>query len=515
MWGSHSLDSVSSRLRAIFAKPVDSAEDDFADEEEDVFRSKEYGELMKDYEVHDVVTEEGKSVGITVAKPTMNAYFEEESEYAPVVVSNARDLPATETVAAPAAPKAKVEVTEPADLFINALRRPARKKFDASEPIIKRKAAPAEVPVTEVPAEPAAVVPAADIPVEEIVGVTDIPAEPAVTIEPITVTEVEEVPAEPVVVEASEAEPVMEVENGAAIEEVPAEPVAEVPVEEAEPVVVEETEVPVIEEVTAEAEPVTAGTTVVMALPAPAEVELLALKSEVPVAEAEPADEEASATEAEPVAEEIPAAEDVAFTVGEYTEESADARDDAVMVASSVIAGTDSEHDAVIETAEMQESEVEHEITSQKTETEVAAISAPVVMALPKKFEVPELEPASSEIGCVQTSEEVASTETSVEADDKPITDDTLVAGTEREALPVIVMNLDRDVLFAFRGDLENDEREFASTSVDNDCAFPEDYLDRTETTFNIRAPREPARPRLALETSRYRGFTGGYRPRY
>jgi hypothetical protein len=168
------------------------------------------------------------------------------------------------------------------------------------------------------------------------------------------------------------------------------------------------------------------------------------------------------------------------------------------------------EEEEAIVTAELEESAVEHEMVSQKIESEapaVYALTAPAkyTPALPsRKIEVPALPEAKGEIQNTGSAQEsVEATETSTESMDEPVTNDTSIQQEVRQELPIAIVNEDRDVLFAFREELNADEFEFASTSMDNNSAFPEDLLDETETTFKIRMPRY---------SNGFSGFTGHFR---
>ncbi|MCQ2078726.1 MAG: hypothetical protein MJZ38_01525 [archaeon] len=236
------------------------------------------------FEVHKVETESHEVVGIKVSKVPDTLYFEEEAPYAPTVVQVAR-APVSEPVFAEPAKKENVAAAEPADLFINALRRPTRQKFDASEPRIKKKAVEA-APVVETPVM---------APVIEEVKAEPAPVEvPAIVVEQvepqsITIEVAEEFVPEVVDVPVAEAEPApVVVETPVEVEPV----VIETPVIEAEPAPVEVIEietpveaVPVVEEVKAEPAPVE-----IKAEVATVEViELEPIAVDAPVIEAEPA----------------------------------------------------------------------------------------------------------------------------------------------------------------------------------------------------------------------------------
>ncbi len=446
MWGSHSFNSVGARLRAAVGKVRETVSRNSVEYDDDEIETERPFAIETDYEEHSVPVETGEPAKILVRKQTSVVYFEEDEEAAPVVVSNARDRPVSEEPVNQVEKKPRIAVTEPADLFINALRRPARERFATVEPVIRKKEA---APVV---AEQEVVDPAPAVEVK-----ADVPA-PVIEI------------AEPEMVQTgmTDCEPITVGETPApdmTVEEI-AEPAAEAILE---PVVTTEV-------------------------------------AEEPVAEPIAAEEPVIAVEQTPEPE-------VTFEIADMVEAaSPTAAADAAMVASSVIevrpAPAAEEEEAIV-TAELEESAVEHEMVSQKIESEapaVYALTAPAkyTPALPsRRIEVPALPEAKGDLqklGCEQTAEE---TETSTDSMDKPATNEPSIQVEVRQELPIAIVNEDRDVLFAFREELSADEFEFASTSMDNNSAFPEDLLDETETTFKIRMPRY---------SNGFSGFTGHFR---
>ena len=446
MWGTHSFNSVGARLRAVVGKVRETVSRNSVEHDDDEIETERPFAIETDYEEHSVPVETGEPVKILVRKQTSVVYFEEDEEAAPVVVSNARDRPVSEEPVNQVEKKPRIAVTEPADLFINALRRPARERFATVEPVIRKKEA---APVV---AEQEVVDPAPAVEVK-----ADVPA-PVIEI------------AEPEMVQTgmTDCEPITVGETPApdmTVEEI-AEPAAEAILE---PVVTTEV-------------------------------------AEEPVAEPIAAEEPVIAVEQTPEPE-------VTFEIADMVETaSPTAAADAAMVASSVIevrpAPAAEEEEAIV-TAELEESAVEHEMVSQKIESEapaVYALTAPAkyTPALPsRRIEVPALPEAKGDLGklgCEQTAEE---TETSTDSMDKPATNEPSIQVEVRQELPIAIVNEDRDVLFAFREELNADEFEFASTSMDNNSAFPEDLLDETETTFKIRMPRY---------SNGFSGFTGHFR---
>ena len=447
MWGSHSFNSIGARLRAAVGKVRGTVSSKDVDYDDDEYETERFPAIATDYEEHSVPAVTGEPAKILVRKQSSVVYFEEDEEAAPIVVSNARDRPVAEEPVNQVEKKPRIAVTEPADLFINALRKPARERFATAEPVIRRKEAAPVVAEQEV-VDPA---PAVEVKAEVPAPVIEI-AEPDISQTRIT-------DCEPITVGESPA-PDMTVEEIA-------EPAAEAILE---PVVTTEVaEEPVAEPIVA-VEPVT-------------------------------------------VVEQTPEPE-VTFEIAEMVEEaSATAAADAVMVASSVIeahpAPAAVEEEAIV-TAEIEESAVEHEMVSQRIESEapvVYALAAPAkyTPALPsRKIEVPALPEAKGEIQNTGSAQEsVEATETSTESMDEPVTNDTSIQQEVRQELPIAIVNEDRDVLFAFRKELSADEFEFASTSMDNNSAFPEDFLDESEMTFKIRMPRY---------ASGFSGFAGHFR---
>ena len=447
MWGSHSFNSIGARLRAAVGKVRGTVSSNDVDYDDDEYETERFPAIATDYEEHSVPAVTGEPAKILVRKQSSVVYFEEDEEAAPIVVSNARDRPVAEEPVNQVEKKPRIAVTEPADLFINALRKPARERFATAEPVIRRKEAAPVVAEQEV-VDPA---PAVEVKAEVPAPVIEI-AEPDISQTRIT-------DCEPITVGESPA-PDMTVEEIA-------EPAAEAILE---PVVTTEVaEEPVAEPIVA-VEPVT-------------------------------------------VVEQTPEPE-VTFEIAEMVEEApATAAADAVMVASSVIeahpAPAAVEEEAIV-TAEIEESAVEHEMVSQRIESEapvVYALAAPAkyTPALPsRKIEVPALPEAKGEIQNTGSAQEsVEATETSTDSMDEPATNDTSIQQEVRQELPIAIVNEDRDVLFAFRKELSADEFEFASTSMDNNSAFPEDFLDESEMTFKIRMPRY---------ATGFSGFAGHFR---
>ncbi len=544
MWVSRSFDSVGSRARAVFGKLrgafAGRTDDDYEDEPLAIEAPR--GLDRNDFEAVRV-GDSADSPEVFVAKPTEAAYFEIEEAYAPTLVGASRMDARVDDIVEPRSRREKAAAGEPADLFINALRRPVHQKFDSSAPVFKKKAevAPVSAPATEV--EP--VVEQIVFEAEDVAEQTEVVVAPEVTAEEVE-TVIDETVIEAPVAEVPAAEtPAVEV----AAEENLEIPAINIPVTEAsveEPVTEAAEELPAVEaepeiEVAPVAEPI-------IALPAPAApVEAAAEEEydfsmfdnletddsrveyeishdvgkeetfavEAPVAEA--AEEEnleipvinipvAAAVTEEPAVEaveELPAAE--AEPVVE---------DDTVFDVASLVAVEPAITEApVAEAAEEENLEIPViNIPAAAAVAEEPAVEAPiaeepaveaepvrtlpakVVLSLPQKIEIPALERSAPEQDVVSgyTADEMAETSVAVKEEKASETE---TIGEVKAQLPPVILNEDRDVLFAFRGELESDEFEFINTSYDDNLAFREDYLDETERTFKIRAKIE--RPRF------------------
>ena len=513
MWVSRSFDGFGSRARALFGKLRGAIANGTDDEYDDGTLAIEAPRGLDREEYEAVKVED--TTEIFVAKPSEAAYFEIEADYAPTIVGASKLDTRVDDIVEPRSRREKAAAGEPADLFINALRRPVREKFDASTPVFKKKAeaVPVTAPATEVePVVEQIVFDATDVAEEsEVIVAPVVFAEEVETVIDDTVLEVPEVEAEPVaeepIVEENLEIPVINipapVAEEPAVEVAAAEPVAEESPElvfdipalvNVEPEMEVAAEEPVIE-VAPVAEPI-------IALPAPAAPVEAAeeeydfsmfdnlesddsrveyeLRHDVREEETfEVLAEEPAEIEAEPVAEEnleipvinIPAA------------------------AEAPVAEAVAEEEPIIEAAEEVPTVEAEPAVEEVTEAEpVRALPAKVVLSLPQKIEIPELEreaPQNDEFSGYATPE-MADTNTEAEKV-KVLESETL--GEIKEQLPPVIINEDRDVLFAFRGELESDEFEFINTSYDDNLAFREDYLDETEGVFKFRTKLE--RPRF------------------
>ena len=539
MWVSRSFDSLGSRARAIFGKLRGAIANGNDDEYDDRTLAIEAPRGLDRDDFETVrIDDSGSSAEIYVAKPSEAAYFEIENDYAPTIVGASKVDARVDNIVEPRSRREKAAAGEPADLFINALRRPVREKFDASTPVFKKKveAEPVTAPATEVEpvveqivfdavdvAEQSEVVVATDVAAEEVETVIDetILEAPAVEAEPVAeepVTESLEIPVINIPAPVAE-EPVVE-----AVEETPAveaEPVVSEEVPEAEPVVeaVEETPAveaePVVSEEVPEAEPVIEVAPVaepIMALPAPAApVEAAVaeeeydfsmfdnLESDDARVEYEIRHDVGKEEEFEILADE-PAVEAVEETPAVEAEPAVAEENLEIPVinipAEAPIAEAAAEEPVVEAVEETPAVEAEPAVADEPAvEAEpVRALPTRVVLSLPQKIEIPELERAEPQEDSLSGYSCGEMAETSAAVEESKVSD-TNTVGEIKEQLPPVIVNEDRDVLFAFRDELESDEFEFINTSYDDNLAFREDYLDETERTFKIRAKIE--RPRF------------------
>ncbi len=484
MWVSRSLENLSSRARAFLGR-LRGVDSDYADESSDdgyLAIEAPRGLDNDDFDVMSVNTGAGHAE-IFVTKPSEAAYFEHDEVFEPVMMGTARPDVEVDDIVEPLSRKDKIASGEPADLFINALRRPPYQKFDSSTPVIKKKvvAAPAPAPIEVEPV------------IEQIVFEADMAeVTPAIVAPEILAEDVNTV-IEDVVI----AEP-------ATVAEAPAEERLEIPVinipapvaEEPDPVLMETLEV---DDSRVECEISHEAMEQVVAEPAP-----VAQKFEI-------GDEvfDMSAIDFVEAPYTAPAAPVEKFEIGDevfdmsalYFEEEAyvapvaEAPVEKFEIGEEVFDMSALEFEEVAYTAPEAVSEVAPEAAP--VAQPVLALPAPktVVRSLPAKLDIAELEkeePSSDVSGGVYTNVEMADTSGSA-AEEKKVSENITIE--QVATLPVVVVNEDRDVLFAFRNELEADEAEFISTSYDDNLAFREDYLDQTECTFKFRAKIE--RPRF------------------
>ncbi len=410
-----------------------------------------------DYEAHEVETGNGKA-RIFVARRT-SSYFDEDEEYSPTIVSAPRqninyshrrtlaDTPAGES---------------PADLFINAIRKPARQITADMEPVIIRKERIAPSPAFE--AKPVVVAPAEPVieiavPVADTTVSIEVPAEP----EPVvSVTDVDVVPEVSVV----EAVPEATVDESVIEDfEIMASAVECALAHAEEPVVTEEVVAAQLAEIAVEAEPVAE------VIEQPMVTEEVAVEAE-PVVEA-PVEE---IVEVVPVAEpvEVESAEETVEPVQETPATYALSAPKTVMLAlpprleiRSLPAAPEAAEEPVQETEPVQ-----------------------VTVSLPKKIEVEPLEPVMQEIQITEYANPVApaeATATSAGAVQEPVTVDTLV---DVSTAPALELENPDDVLLAFYPELRSESEEMTLTSMEINKPLPEDVLDKTECTFKLKIRR-------------------------
>ena len=513
MWVSRSFDSLGSRARAIFGKLRGAIANGNDDEYDDGTLAIEAPRGLDRDDFETVrIDDSGSSAEIYVAKPSEAAYFEIENDYAPTIVGASKVDARVDDIVEPRSRREKAAAGEPADLFINALRRPVREKFDASTPVFKKKveAEPVTAPATEVePVVEQIVFDAVDVAEQsEVVVATDVAAEEVETVIDETILEAPAVEAEPVAEEpVTESLEIPVINIPAPVAEEPVvEAVEETPAVEAEPVVAEEVpEAEPVIEVAPVAEPI-------MALPAPAApVEAAVAEEEYDFSmfdnlESDDArveyeirhdvgkEEEFEILADEPVVEaveETPAVEAEPAVIEENLEIPV-----INIPAEAPIAEAAAEEPVVEAVEETPAVEAEPAVADEPAvEAEpVRALPTRVVLSLPQKIEIPELERAEPQEDSLSGYSCGEMAETSAAVEESKVSD-TNTVGEIKEQLPPVIVNEDRDVLFAFRDELESDEFEFINTSYDDNLAFREDYLDETERTFKIRAKIE--RPRF------------------
>lgn len=395
MLGTFSFSSVSSRFRAGIGRLRGAVAGRKGAEDEPVVETSGVAgaSLNQDeFEAKTIETEDDQKVTIFVA--TEPVYSDIMEDFAPNVIGSAKQEDVEDAPAEPVR-RERIVAAEPADLFINALKKPVRQKFDTSAPFIKKKAV-AEVPVIEVApvVEEVIETPVADVPaVEEIVP----------TIENVTV---------------------------------------EVPVaDETEIVTITDDRTPEVTVKDVEEVPVVAG------------VEVAEYVIETPVAD-------------------VPVVAEAAEPTFEVDE-------------------------TFLETLESEESKIECEIAHDADDDAVAQFSEQTVIpVLPKKFDVIELEPieAESDVAEVVDSEpEFAMTSAeAIEAVAEVSSINTVLVVEE-----IVKIEDESEAILAFRSELSDDALEFSNTSYDDNKAFREDYLDRTERTFKIRASSLRTQPRF------------------
>ena len=449
MWGSH----LFGELGALFRRSSTAVSEESSEAIDIDVETAPGMTGVGDYEAHEVETGNGKA-RIFVARRA-SSYFDEDEEYSPTIVSAPRqsinyshrrtlaDTPTGES---------------PADLFINAIRKPVRQITADMEPVIIRKERIAPSPAFEakpVVEEPVVVAPAEPVieiavPVADTTVSIEVPAEP----EPVvSVTDVEVIPEVSVV----EAVPEATVDESVIEDfEIMASAVECALAHAEEPVVTEEVVAAQLAEIAVEAEPV-------------AEVIEQPIVAEEVAVEAEPVVE---APVAEPV--EAESAEETVEPVQETPATYALSAPKTVMLAlpprleiRSLPAAPEAAEEPVQETEPVQ-----------------------VTVSLPKKIEVEPLEPVMQETQIAEYANPVApaeATATSAGAVQEPVTVDTLV---DVSTAPALELENPDDVLLAFYPELRNESDEMTLTSMEINKPLPEDVLDKTECTFKLKIRR-------------------------
>lgn len=380
---------------------------------------------------------------IFISEPTEKVYFEDDEEYAPTIRPLKSDM--GEGANLPASQRKSVRFEEPADLFVNARKRPVYETVDYDQFTIKKRAEPA-------------------------VGQT---AEP----ESFTMEVAEEAAPTFETVEIEAGAPVVSIEDVEASEEVPV--VEAMP--EAEPVVESVQEIPVVEAVTEE----------IPVIEAAPDVEIV---QDIPLIEAAPVVDETAAE---------PAAEEPVFDIAAMADVPEAEFVPAAAEESAVLEAEIPDMDAEVEAEELRESEVDVAIKHDavfvqesplmlSAPEEVPAVAAPEVDGLYAEGES-EVSDSSSftddivGIGGNLLGPQMALTSGTGAEELRVFHDDgaEIVDTTEPEPCYEI-RNENRDYLMAFVPGLVDEEVEL-STSEDLSFALPDDGLESYDEKFTFR----------------------------
>lgn len=398
-----------------------------------------------DFESHVVPMANG-TARIFVARRSLTSYFNEDAEYSPTII---------------AAPKESYQYTQrkhtidtlagesPADLFINAVRKPVRQITEDIEPVIITKevvepVVPNTVPIAD--AEP--VVQIAELPVELITAITE--SEPVVSSSSETpVISVEEVAVEAMEIEESSVEHALS--QLASITEI------------------EKEEIPMVAEI---GEP--------SADPALSQLASLVDIDEDVVPQAAEIAESSVDQDLSMLASLVDIDEEVA---SETVEESVSGSH--LLLAPAV---------GMLALPPKLEIKMLTYAAANDEEQDVGAEPVVVEPSLPEKIEIEEIEPLpepeTSVVDFANPSPAVEATETSSAVEEISISQDFLTCDTFVPVPTYPVEDLDRDVLLAFHPELKEESDEFILTSMENHTMFPEDKLDRTECTFKLKVRR-------------------------
>ncbi len=421
MWGSHLFGG----LGALFGRSSTAVSEESSEATDIDVETAPGMTGAGDYEPHEVETGNGKA-RIFVARRT-SSYFDEDEEYSPTIVS----APRQNITYSHRRTLADTPVGEsPADLFINALRKPARQITADMEPVIIRKERIAPSPVFE---EPVVVAPVAEPIIEIAVPIVDTTVSAEAVAEPEPVVTVADVVTE---VSIADVIPEAAVDESVFVDfEIMASAVECALAHAEEPET--NNQLAILEEIVA-AEPVAEPEPVVEA---PVEIES--------VGETVESVQEVPATCA------LPAPKTVMLALPPRLE------------ITSLPAAPEAAEEPVQETEPVQ-----------------------VTPSLPERIEVEPLEPVTQETQITEFANPVApveATATSAGAVQEPVTVETLVDVSTASALELEDPN---DVLLAFYPELRNESDEMTLTSMDINRPFPEDALDKTECTFKLRIRR-------------------------
>ncbi len=475
MWVSRSLESLSSRTRA-FIDRLRGAGSDRADDCDDGYMALDAPRGLDADGFETVRVDTGaEQAEIFITKPSEAAYFDHDEAVEPVLLGISKPDVAVDDIVEPQARREKVAVGEPADLFINALRRPAYQKFDSTVPVIKKKAVAEPAPIAVEPVIEQIVFEAEEL--EEVTPAIIAPEIPAEDVETVVDDVVIAEEPDPVFMEALEVESARvdcEMSHEIIESAIESQPAAKFEIGD---------EVFDMSCLEVEEAPYTAKFEIgdeVFDMSALDFVE----ESYAPVTKFEIGDEvfDMSALEVE----EAPYT--AKFEIGDevFDMSALDFVEEPYTPAAKFEIGD--------EVFDMSCLDVEEAPAAEPATVYALPSPRTVTRSLPSKITVEELEKEESDTklaaGMYTGMEMIPTSGSTVEA--RRSEDITL---EQVRPMPAVIVNEDRDVLFAFRSDLECDEKEFVSTSYDDNLAFRDDYLDETECTFKFRAKIE--RPRF------------------
>ncbi len=478
MRGKNLFDGLGSFIKNSFLTGSDGGVNDVIDDDH-VMSGRFPG---NDFESHNVPTANG-TAKIFVTRRSLASYFNDEAEYSPTIIATPRESYSYTQR------KHTIDTLtgeSPADLFINAVRKPARQITDDMEPVIIRKeiVEPIASSVDPTPViEP--VVQIAEMPVESITAMKEL--EPVVSTPSETpVISIEEVAVEAMEIEESSVEhalsqlaSITEIEKEAIPQtmEIKGSSVDQDLSQLASLVDIEEEVVPQTMEIGASS--VDQGLSQLASL-VDIEEEVVPQTMEIEVSSVDQGlSQLASLVDIDE--EVVPQAiEEVA---SETVEESVPASQ--LLLAPTV---------GMLALPPKLEIKLISQATVKDEEQDVEAEPIVVEPSLPEKIEIEEIEPLpepeTSVVDFVNPSPVVEATETSSAVEEITISQDILTGDSFVPVPTYPVEDLDRDVLLAFYPELKEESEEFILTSMDNNTMFPEDKLDRTECTFKLKVRR-------------------------